>query len=205
MNQPLNSSADKPLAQPEAWVDVHGDHLFAFALARLRNTTMAEDLVQETFLAALKSKKPFAGRSAERTWLTGILKNKIYDHFRKAGRERNFTDLEFQADADDERFVAEGRLKGAWSPEHAPVEWPTAGASLDNEVFWTTFRDCAGKLPQNVAAAFTMREVDDTSSAEICETLNISEGNLWVMLHRARMALRRCLEMNWFAKQEAAL
>ena len=114
--------------------------------------------MQETFLAALKGKQSFAGRSAERTWLTGILKNKIFDHFRKAGRERTFTDLEFQTDAEDERFVAEGRLKGAWSPEHAPVEWPSPGASLDNEEFWKTFRACANKLPRNVAAAFTMRD-----------------------------------------------
>src|SRR5579863_6750809 len=94
------------LSDPERWVDEHGDYLFRFAFARLRDQTRAEDAVQETFLAALKGGKNFAGRSAEKSWLVGILKNKIYDYFRKAGRETSFTDLEFYADEESDRFVA---------------------------------------------------------------------------------------------------
>ena len=82
------------------------------------------------------------------------------------------------------------------------MEWsPDPGASLDRQVFWKTFHDCSSKLPKNVATVFTLREVDSVESKVICALLNISENNLWVMLHRARMALRRCLETNWFAKQ----
>ena len=82
------------------------------------------------------------------------------------------------------------------------MEWsPDPGATLDSEAFWQTFRDCSNKLPRNVSTVFTMREVDGVESKEICRLLNISENNLWVMLHRARMALRRCLESNWFGKQ----
>lgn len=189
------------LSDPERWVDEHGDYLFKYALMRLRDSAKAEDAVQETFLAALKGGRSFAGRSAEKSWLVGILKNKIFDHFRKAGRETPFTDLEFYRDEESDRFVAEGLGKDGWIHDRGPQEWPDPGASLDRELFWKTYRDCADKLPKNVATVFHLREVDGIESAEICALLNISENNLWVMLHRARMALRRCLETNWFGKQ----
>jgi RNA polymerase sigma-70 factor (TIGR02943 family) len=190
------------LSDPERWVDEHGDYLFAFALTRLRDPQKAEDAVQETFLAALRGGQHFAGRSAERSWLTGILKNKIYDHFRKASRETSFTDLQFYDDEEGDRFVADGPGQGGWIHELGPQEWPKAGESLDNELFWKTYRECADKLPKNVAAVFNLREVDGMESREICDLLNISDSNLWVMLHRARMALRRCQETNWFAKNK---
>jgi len=170
-------------------VEDHGDYLFKFALVRLRDPAKAEDMVQETFLAALKGGDKFAGRSAEKSWLVGILKNKIFNHFRKASRETSFTDLEFYSDEEGDRFIPDGLFKGGWIHELGPQEWTSPGASLDSEVFWKTFHDCSTKLPNGV------------ESKQICRTLNISESNLWVMLHRARMALRRCLETNWFGKQ----
>jgi len=197
-----NSPAPPGLSDPEKWVDLHGEYLFKYALMRLRDPAKAEDAVQETFLAALKGGKTFAGRSAEKSWLVGILKNKIFDHYRKASWETSFTDLDFYADEESDRFVADGLGKGGWIHELGPVEWSSnPGVSLDNEVFWKTFHDCAGKLPKNVSAVFCLREMDDVDSKEICAKLEISESNLWVMLHRARMALRRCLEINWFGKQ----
>ena len=198
---PAEGAKAKPgLSDPERWVDWHGDYLFKYAMMRLRDPTQAEDAVQETFLAALKGGRGFAGRSAEKSWLVGILKNKICDHYRRASRETPFTDLEFYSDEESERFVAEGVLQGAWIHERGPQEWRQAGESLDNERFWQAYRDCSGKLPKNIAAVFNLREVDDLESKEICRLLNISEQNLWVMLHRARMALRRCLETHWFGK-----
>jgi RNA polymerase sigma-70 factor (TIGR02943 family) len=191
------------LSDPERWVELYGDHLFNFALARLRDPARAEDAVQETFLAALKGGKNFAGRSAEKSWLVGILKNKIYDHYRKASRETSFTDLEFYADEERDRFNPDGIFKGGWIHEAGPGDWSVPGASLDRDVFWKTFHECSDKLPRNVATVFNLREVDGVESKEICALLNISENNLWVMLHRARMALRRCLETNWFEKQNA--
>ncbi len=188
------------LSDPELWVDLHGDYLFKYALMRLRDPAKAEDAVQETFLAALKGGNSFSGRSAEKSWLVGILKNKIFDYYRKASREMSFADLDFYAGEDSDRFVADGMSKGGWIHELGPQEWAGIGESLDNGLFWKTYRDCAGKLPINVAAVFNLREVDGIASKEICEQLDISESNLWVMLHRARMALRRCLETNWFAK-----
>ena len=182
-------------------MDEYGDYLFRFAMARLRDPGRAEDLVQETFLAALRARETFAGRSAERSWLAGILKHKILDLFRKQGRETSFTDLEFYRDEESDRFIADGVFAGGWIHELGPVEWTAeAGGGLDRETFWQAFHLCTSKLPRNIAAVFTLREVDGVESREICRTMNISENNLWVMLHRARMALRRCLEENWFAK-----
>ena len=207
MSETPASSTPAPsprLSDPDRWVDEHGDYLFKYALSRLRDPLKAEDAVQETFLAALKGGKNFQGRSAEKSWLVGILKNKICDHYRKAGRETAFTDLEFYKDEESDRFVPDGMFKDGWIHETGPQEWDSPGASLDSEVFWQTYRDCANKLPKNVATVFNLREVDGVESKEICAMLNISENNLWVMLHRARMALRRCLETNWFGKQEGA-
>src|SRR6266481_2772509 len=190
------------LSDPERWVELYGDYLFKYALMRLRDPAKAEDAVQETFLAALKGRKSFAGRSAEKSWLVGILKNKICDYYRKASRETSFTDLEFYSDEESDKFTSDGPFQGGWIHELGPMEWSSEpGAGLDSQAFWKTFHDCSNKMPKNIATVFTMREVDGVESKEICKLLNISESNLWVMLHRARMALRRCLETNWFGKQ----
>src|SRR5271163_3051537 len=176
---PAASAPTTPgLSDPERWVELHGDYLFRYAMMRLRDPTRAEDAVQETCLAALKGGKSFAGRSAEKSWLVGILKNKISDYYRKASRESSFTDMDFYAEEEGDRFVADGLLKDSWNHELAPQEWSSPGSSLDSEVFWQTFRDCSSKLPKNVAAVFTFREVDGIESREICAMLNISESNL---------------------------
>ena len=198
----LRAKAAPGLADPERWVELYGDYLFRYAMTRLRDTGKAEDVVQETFLAALKGANSFAGRSAEKSWLVGILNNKISDYYRKASRETSFTDMEFYSDQESGQFVAEGLFKDSWIHQLGPREWSNPGASLDSEVFWQTFRDCSDKLPKNVGTVFTLREVDGVESREICAMLNISESNLWVMLHRARMALRRCMETNWFGKKD---
>ena len=181
-------------ANPERWVDEHGDCLFRFALTRVRRQEVAEDLVQETLLAAVRMQENFGGRSSERSWLVGILKNKISDHFRKLGRETNFTDLEFFSDEHSEKFQDE-----FWDHSLGPQKWkPEGEEALNRAEFWEHLQRCLGKLPERVASVFLMREMDDVSSKDVCATLNISDANLWVMLHRARMALRQCLEMNYF-------
>jgi RNA polymerase sigma-70 factor (ECF subfamily) len=201
-DKPADAAPAPALSDPELWVELYGDYLFKFALIRLRDAAKAEDAVQETFLAALKGGRTFAGRSAEKSWLAGILKNKIYDYYRKIGRETSFTDLEFYSHEENEGFVAEGAAKGAWLSELAPQEWAYPGQSLDGEKFWQAYQECCNKLPKNVATVFNLREVDGVESKEICALLKISDSNLWVMLHRARMALRRCLETNWFAHEK---
>lgn len=203
-SEPPGVPSDSPaaiaaLSDPERWVDEHGDYLFRYALMRLRDETKAEDMVQETFLAALKGGKSFQGRSAEKSWLVGILKNKIVDYFRKASRETSFTDVEFFKDGEREPFEESGMFQDCWNHDRGPGEWSEPGAALDAEAFWKVFESCTQKLPRNVARVFLLREMDDVASDAICEQLSISPNNLWVMLHRARAALRRCLEMNWFS------
>ena len=135
-------------------------------------------------------------RRSEAGWLA-FCKNKIVDYYRKLGRETAFTDLEFLGDECSHKFVEQG----FWNHDFGPHEWrPEADEVMHKEEFWQTLRDCLAKLPQRIADVFMLREMDEMPSKQICLTLNISESNLWVMLHRARMALRECLEMNWFDK-----
>jgi RNA polymerase sigma-70 factor (TIGR02943 family) len=188
-----------PVSDPERWVDDHGDVLYRYALTRVRKPEIAQDLVQETLLAAVRSHEKFAGQSSVRSWLCGILKHKLGDYFRKVGRETPFTDLEFLNDECAEKFVPEGY----WVHMNGPKEWkPDPDEVMHRDEFWKTMRDCLGKLPERVATVFMMREMDEVESKEICATLSISDSNLWVMLHRARMALRECLATNWFENPE---
>ena len=177
----------------------HIDALYGFAIMLTRNPTEAQDLVQETLLAAMRSHERFAGQSSVRSWLCGILKHQLCDYFRKRGRETSFTDLEFLEDECADRFVPEG----FWVHMNGPKEWrPEPDEVMHRDDFWKTMRDCLGKLPERIATVFMMREMDEVESKEICAMLAISENNLWVMLHRARMALRDCLAMNWFENPE---
>jgi len=192
------------MAQPDptSWLDEHGDYLFRYALIRLRDPSHAEDAVQETLLAALKGYESFTGRSSERTWLVGILKHKLIDFFRKSSREVTSLDDDASAISGDEYFRDSGEWIEHWKPELAPVEWKrTPEASLQESEFWEVFDDCIRPLPDRAAQVFTLREIDGMTTDEICEALGISTSNLWVLLHRARLKLRRCIEVNWFRRE----
>ena len=184
---------------PEAWVAAHGDGLFRHALARLGRHQLAEDLVQETFLAAWKSAHRFAGLASERTWLVGILKKKIADHYRRQRPEAEGVDIEALADFEQQQFRP-GPFGGrrSWSRAGIPSRWQDPRQSLEQEEFWSTLHQCTHKLPRITARAFLLRELDGRDSQDICRELGIRTSNLFVMLHRARLALRRCLEQNWF-------
>jgi RNA polymerase sigma-70 factor (ECF subfamily) len=197
---PTRGATAQTQNDPERWVDEHGDVLYRYALARVRRPEVAQDLVQETLLAGIRSQERFGGQSSVRSWLCGILKHKLSDYYRKLGRETSFTDLEFLNDECADRFVPEG----FWVHLTGPKEWrPEADEVMHRDDFWKTMRDCLAKLPERIATVFMMREMDEVESKEICVTLSISENNLWVMLHRARMALRECLAINWFENPEA--
>lgn len=182
-------------SSPADWVDRHGDALFAYAYPRVRDRGVAEDLVQECFLAALSGRDRFAGQSSERTWLVGILKHKIVDHFRRTARE---TEPETEGPADSERTE---RLlfteKGFWKVR--AVHWGRDPRKLaENAEFWEVFRRCLSRLPRRLADAFTLREMQECDSDEVCQVLGIEPTNLWARLHRARLGLRHCLELHWF-------
>ncbi|MGH7450527.1 MAG: sigma-70 family RNA polymerase sigma factor [bacterium] len=184
---------------PEAWVDKHGDYLYNYAMQRLHDRELAEEMVQETFLAALKARHTFAQHSSERTWFVGILRHKIADHFRRLHRERPVADFEINP-PDDELFHKSGEWVDHWTTEGAPREWTDDPSQVvEQKDFWEIFSRCLAQLPPRLAQAFTLREVEGLSSHEICDLLNITPNNLWVMLHRARARLRRSLEVNWFA------
>jgi RNA polymerase sigma-70 factor (ECF subfamily) len=194
---------------PTAWVDQHGDYLFRYAVFRLRDVAVAEDVVQETLLAALQAYQSFAGRGSERTWLVGILKHKIIDHFRRRSRETPFDPHEGESLEHHELFMQTGEWVGHWvavvEPDKAhlgPIEWNTNPAALlEQSEFWEVFNRCLSALPARIASAFTLREMDGLRSEEICEVLSISNSNLWVMLYRARTHLRHCIELNWFRRE----
>jgi RNA polymerase sigma-70 factor (ECF subfamily) len=173
------------------WLNEHGDYLYRFALARLRDPHLAEDVVQETFLAAIKS-PDFAGQSAPRTWLTGILKHKIIDVMRKNVREITASSLMSDEDANMDEFFDE---TGHWADN--PQEWDMPEDALEQKQFLGVLQTCMEKLPPKLAQLFMMRDVHETDNEEICKELNITTTNAWVMLYRARMGLRKCLEINW--------
>jgi RNA polymerase sigma-70 factor (ECF subfamily) len=181
---------------PEKWVAQHGDALYRFALTRVRNPEVAEDLVQETFAAGLGGLDKYSGRSSERTWLVGILKHKIADHFRKTAREQVLEDTDSLAQ-DDDLFDE----KGHWRV--GPEKWGESPAkTLENKEFWKVFETCVDGLPARLRQAFALRALDGVDSGQVCKVLGISATNLWVILHRARSQLRRCLELNWFGGKE---
>jgi RNA polymerase sigma-70 factor, ECF subfamily len=173
------------------WLNEHGDYLYRFALARLRDPHQAEDVVQETFLAAIKSPN-FAEQSAPRTWLTGILKHKIIDVMRKSVREVAASDLMDDEDANMDDFFD---AKGGWTDK--PLKWDMPENALEQKQFLGILQTCMGKLSAKAAQLFMLRDVQETDNEEICKELNISTTNAWVMLYRTRMTLRKCLEVNW--------
>lgn len=187
--------SDNPSADPESWVDRHGDSLYRYALLRLRSPDLAADAVQETFLDALRVRDSFQGRSNERTWLIGILKHKVVDQLRKTSREQvasNGSTMVPGADA-GEAFDRRGHWRVG------PTSWNGDPArDAESREFWETFAACLSKLPRGLADAFYLRELDDLSAEEVREVLGITPANLWARLHRARSLLRRCLELNWF-------
>jgi RNA polymerase sigma-70 factor (ECF subfamily) len=175
-------------------LEAHRRAMFKFALVQLRNETLAEDCVQEALAAAIQSADRFAGGSSVRTWLIGILKHKILDHFRKAGREELFSASEDETSLDD--FDALFKRDGHFVA--APEQWANPEQALSQTEFFEVLERCLQALPQVTARVFTLREVMGVSTEEICAEFGITSGNCWVLIYRARMSLRECLEKRWF-------
>jgi RNA polymerase sigma-70 factor, ECF subfamily len=203
MKSSLSSDAttELPAVDAERWVEKYGDVLFGFAAGRVRDRAIAEDLVQETFLAALKASEGFAGRSSERAWLFGILRNKLVDYYRRQSREVSLGEVEEFLPEERGAFRAQGFHKDGWDQRLAPKAWETPEESLQNKEFQSVLKTCMSRLPERIAAVFMMREIDGASTEQICSEVGVSGNNVCVMLHRARMSLRRCLEIHWFGKK----
>lgn len=166
------------LGSPESWVDHHGDALLRYALARVVDRSIAEDLVQETLLSAWRGREAFDGGCEPRTWLVAILKRRIADHYRRQGRRRE--------------TPSDGHLEAAVSEEKP------AGPECEAAEFWAVVSRCAGDLPEHLSRAFRLRTFGEAAPEAICDSEGISRKNLSVRLHRARQLLRRCLESKWF-------
>ena len=179
-----------------AEIDSHRRYLLRVARLQLRDGDLAEDVVQETLVAALSAREGFSGRSSVRTWLTGILKHKIIDAIRQKQRAplpvASF-DEEVDLEALDPLFAEDG----AW--QAPPAAWGDPESALTRREFMEVLERCLERLPPTTARVFAMREILELSTDEICKELTITANNLWVILYRARMALRLCLEQHWFA------
>jgi RNA polymerase sigma-70 factor, ECF subfamily len=195
------ASSQRVEVDPGSWVDLHGDYLFRYAFVRLRDESSAEDCVQEALLSAIQARASYGGKSTERTWLTGILKHKIIDHFRKHAREVPLDPSETDLSEFDPLFERNDEFVDHWHDSLSPRIWRRSpDDALQENEFFGVLQGCMSKLPERVANAFALREMNGLETDEICEILSLSTSNFWVMMHRARMALRRCIEINWFMK-----
>ncbi len=175
-------------------LDEHRRAMFKFAMLQLRNETHAEDCVQEALAAAIQGADHFAGDSSVRTWLIGILRHKILDHFRRTSREQTLSvdDDERSPEDFDALFKPDGHYV------EAPAAWANPEQALTQSQFFEVLERCLEALPKVTARVFTMREVMGVSTEEICSDLGITSNNCWVLIYRARMSLRACLEKRWF-------
>ena len=198
MEPGLSEIADSTPSSRQAsdeWVDAHADMLYRHALRCVRESAAAQDLVQEVFLAAWRSRQAGIQVRFEKAWLLGILRKKIADYFRRSSkemiREEDLSDFERQQFQEPEHDGHEH-----WRRE--PRDWNNPQRDLERSEFWQVLDECADKLPRRTARAFLLRELEELSAAEIGEILDLQPNHVFVMLHRARLALRRCLEVRWF-------
>jgi RNA polymerase sigma-70 factor (ECF subfamily) len=187
-----------PALDPANWVGEHGDYLYRFAWSRVRDRDAAEEVVQEALLAALAARHRFRGRSSERSWLTAILKRKVADWLRAEVRRRAREGPKTDRWADG-LFTRSGKWKarpGDWSADDP-------GREMTRAAFWEALAGCLDKLPPRLRRAFVLRHVEDRPAAEVRPAVGATEANLWVMLHRARLRLWRCLGASWFGDDPA--
>jgi RNA polymerase sigma-70 factor (ECF subfamily) len=175
---------------PQRWLSEHGDYLFRYARRRLMSAELAEDAVQDTLLAALKAQDGFKNASTERTWLTGILKHKVIDIIRQQSREITAPGGAGEDDAQDWESLFD--QSGHWNQTF--TDWKTPETELENSRLRQALQDCLDALKPSLARVFSLRELGGLTTLDICNEMSISAANLWVMLHRARLALRECLD-----------
>lgn len=194
-----NSYIEDNTTDPLTWLDRYGDLLYRVAIKRVGDSQSAEDLVQDTLLAAWQARDTFSGMSTESTWLIAILKRKVVDHFRRNWRQ---VDPVSSQSSDDpiHDFIDSGNHAGHWNPDRAPGAWGENPETLmNNQQLKEALEHCIGSLPKSLSIIYTLKEIDGISTDDICRDFSMTPSNVWVMLHRARAGLRRCLEKNWFS------
>ena len=179
---------------PDNWAQAHADYLFNYTIIRVNKKELAKDIVQETFLSALKAQFNYKGQASERTWLISILKRKIIDYYRKINSKKGKAEVRMS-------FYEEGENKGKWLEERAPSSWGNeAEKNIENLELKNAIEECIDFLPEKYRMVFLLKTVQEYDTEEVCKELGITSSNLWVIIHRARLQLRECLEENWFAK-----
>ena len=184
---------------PAQWPDRYGDELYRFALSRVSAADVAEELVQDTFLSALDGLATFRAEASERTWLFIILRRKIIDHYRRQARSTHIglDEISDGGSAEADFFTPEN---GHWNGPQAPASWLQADAALEQQELHEILQRCQQRLPPQQGAVFALRFVEELSAAEICQELGLSSANYWVIVHRAKLQLRRCLEKHGLGK-----
>jgi len=180
-------------ADPHTWLDKYGNMLYQYALPRVNDPIAAEDLVQETFLSALKALDRYKGESSERNWLFAILKNKIIDHYRKKASEQSITSMPDLRMTENDWFDEEG----GWASGRMPREWAASDNSSERKEIQKIISWCKDHLKNLQQDVFTLKYMEELDSGEICKVLNITPSNYWVLIHRARLQMRDCVEKYW--------
>ena len=184
----------KPI-DPAKWKDAHFGYLFSFSMNRLKDKQKAEDMVQDTFLKALKKVDQFKGYCSERTWLTAILKNNIYDLLRRESKMERLAGTQLTSEDDDEYFDENGH----WKKAARPVAWHADKLdAVEIKELNVVLDQCLQHLPPQWASVFAMKHLDNEKSEDICEVLNLTANNLWTIMHRAKLKMRSCMERFWF-------
>ena len=177
---------------PDQWIKNYSDALYAYTLARVSDTGLAEDIVQETFLSAWKARESYKGEASEKSWLYTICKNKIIDQYRR--KTRDIVQPMAEKSATDAYFDESEH----WTREDKPADWGIDyQQKIDNKEFYKILNGCKKKLQEIQQSVFVMKYMEDLDSAEICKVLGITSSNYWVLIHRAKLQLRSCLEKNW--------
>ena len=196
----MNTTVQDPRV---AEIESHRPYLVRYALAQLRDAELAQEAVQEALLAALEGLAKFDGRSTLRTWLTSILRFKVIDLQRRAIADRQRVELtDFAAEGEDDAWLDDlFDESGHW--REPPQSWSNPEAALEQRRFWEAFERCLDRLPGAAGRVFFKREVMGEETRAICDSEGITQSNCWVILHRARQGLRKCLEMSWFGREAA--
>lgn len=185
------------IINPNNWTSIYADELYGYAMSKTGNSDLAEDLVQETFLSALKAMRSFKGQSTERTWLFAILKFKIADYYRKASTKYEISNSSIaieDSSFEDNYFNSDGD----WNENATPKEWGVDfSLSIENKELAAALNHCIDKLPDNQKQLVLLKLVEEEETEIVCKELNITPTNYWVIIHRAKLQLRACLEKNW--------
>ncbi|MBS1652000.1 MAG: sigma-70 family RNA polymerase sigma factor [Bacteroidetes bacterium] len=182
---------------PQNWVNNYADYLYKVAFYRVNKVEVAEDLVQDTFLSALKAKDTFNGTASEKTWLTAILKNKIIDYFKKASTKNELLLNESQGNEVELDYFFNYNKMGKWEEAKQPKQWTEAHCSTEKNEFYKILNQCLSKISIKWQGIFKMCLIDEEDAKLVCKEFDISSSNLWVILHRSKLQIRECLEKNW--------